>query len=205
MRPTNPSKPNLPLLYTSLQPHTTNTNTTDYYSSSPPTSPLSSTSTIIGSCPTLPSSPTSPSLSPTLFQQIRPVSNTKFIPSGHSSHYHHIHNLPLRHRPSTIETLLRQERSRATTDSIERQGLDLLEPRPVDLDLDLDLVSGGIEARMYSGTGEMTVLVTDHKRNRLSCDSMQSVTGSADRGLRVRLSQPRFVMGGIEEVMEGRG
>ncbi|KAL5336950.1 hypothetical protein BJX70DRAFT_371118 [Aspergillus crustosus] len=205
MRPTKSSKPNLSLLYTS-------TNNTDYHS--PPTSPLSSTSTNIGSSPTIPSSPTSPSLSPTIFQNIQTVS-TKFPPSSSNSTHHNSHRnttLPLRHRPSNIDTLLRQERSRATTDSIERQGLELLEPRPVDLDLDsdLDAVPVGIEARIFSTPTTMNWAGLDDRnwnrdrdririRNRRSWDSGSSGIGGGT------VRQPRFVMGGIFEVMEGRG
>ncbi|KAJ5158619.1 uncharacterized protein N7500_008270 [Penicillium coprophilum] len=63
-------------------------------------------------------------------------------------------SMVLRQRPSKTDLALSEERSRCHEDSIERQGLGLMEPRPVDL-----------------GVGEMT---------------------------------PKFVMGGIFEVMEGR-
>jgi hypothetical protein len=62
----------------------------------------------------------------------------------------------VRRRPSAIDMALSEERSRCDGDSIERQGLGLMEPRPVDL---------------QGRVGEV---------------------------------QPRFVMGGIFEVMEGR-
>ncbi|KAL4886545.1 hypothetical protein BJY04DRAFT_74734 [Aspergillus karnatakaensis] len=206
MRTNNTSKPNLTLLHTSLQPHPNTTNTTNKHPyttteySSPPTSPLSSTSTILGSSPTLPSSPTSPSLSPTLFQPLRPGSTSCKLSPNHSHHHkcnqHHSNKTTLRHRPSTIDILLRQERSRASMDSIERQGLDLLEPRPVDLDLDSVPEPGGIEARMFSDISSLD------SRNRLSYGSDSDRIDGEDRK---RLSQPRFVMGGIFEVLEGRG
>ncbi|OQE41088.1 hypothetical protein PENCOP_c005G08541 [Penicillium coprophilum] len=63
-------------------------------------------------------------------------------------------SMVLRQRPSKTDMALSEERSRCDEDSIERQGLGLMEPRPVDL-----------------GVGDMT---------------------------------PKFVMGGIFEVMEGR-
>ncbi|KAL4937034.1 hypothetical protein BDV06DRAFT_81335 [Aspergillus oleicola] len=225
MRPNQPSTPSLSLLYTSFQPrsdgnvtsdkdnHPYAYNTSDYYS---PTSPLSSTSTITSSSPTLPSSPTSPSLSPTLFQHIRPISD-KLQPltspaysqshcQSHGNGHGHGYTLApgagrepgiiLRRRPSTIDTLLRQERSRATVDAIERQGLDLLEPRPVDLD------PVGLESRM----GQQSVIPhrsSDHRfdeRERARDEAL----GLGD-GSRSGPAQPKFVMGGIFEVMEGRG
>ncbi|KAJ5767210.1 uncharacterized protein N7511_004826 [Penicillium nucicola] len=62
----------------------------------------------------------------------------------------------VRRRPSAIDMALSEEQSRCDGNSIERQGLGLMEPRPVDL---------------QGRVGEV---------------------------------QPRFVMGGIFEVMEGR-
>lgn len=76
--------------------------------------------------------------------------------------------LLLRRRPSKIDLALSEERSRADSDVVERQGLRLMEPRPVD-----PLIMG-----------------------------IEDVTG--ERPSRSRLSQPVFVMGGIEEVMEGK-
>ena len=76
--------------------------------------------------------------------------------------------LLLRRRPSKIDLALSEERSRADSDVVERQGLGLMEPRPVD--------------PLIMGT--------------------EDVTG--ERPSRSRLSQPVFVMGGIEEVMEGK-
>ncbi|GLA74138.1 hypothetical protein AtubIFM55763_005079 [Aspergillus tubingensis] len=100
-------------------------------------------------------------------------------------YYHHHHRpssmsmMLLRRRPSKVDLALSEERSRADEDKIERLGLDLMEPRPVDPLL---------------GVG-------------FALDSMDdSVFGSMDGGVLERSgSQPRFVMGGIFEVMEGRG
>ncbi|KAL4947460.1 hypothetical protein BDW69DRAFT_114497 [Aspergillus filifer] len=217
MRPNQHSTPSLSLLYTSFQPrsdknvisdkddHSYAYNTSDYYS---PTSPLSSTSTITSSSPTLPSSPTSPSLSPTLFQHIRPISDKLqplSSPACSSSHCQgHGHtsapdagreagtSIILRRRPSTIDTLLRQERLRATVDAVERKGLDLLEPRPVDLD------PGGIESRI-----NIQHPLHSHKfdeRVRARDEALGLGDGSWSGP-----AQPKFVMGGIFEVMEGRG
>ncbi|KAF7588842.1 hypothetical protein BBP40_005089 [Aspergillus hancockii] len=84
----------------------------------------------------------------------------------------------LRHRPSKVDLALSEERTRCDEDAIERQGLDLMEPRPVDpVGIPMDL-----NANVYSVAGD-----------RSSVQSQSS-----------RLSQPRFVMGGIVEVMEGR-
>ncbi|PWY89773.1 hypothetical protein BO70DRAFT_128212 [Aspergillus heteromorphus CBS 117.55] len=95
----------------------------------------------------------------------------------------------LRRRPSKVDMALCEERSRCGEDAIERQGLDLMEPRPVDpLALSMDSMDASVfeDASPSLGLDEIDVL--------------------ADRssGL-VRLAQPRFVMGGIFEVMEGRG
>ncbi|KAL4786055.1 hypothetical protein BJX76DRAFT_322387 [Aspergillus varians] len=210
MRPNQPSTPTLSL-YTSFQPHPGNNNndnnntdnhpynTSNYYSAtSAPNSPLSSTSTITSSNRTLPSSPTSPSLSPTLFQHPSPISD-KLNPS-----HNHTQStgLILRRRLSNIDTLLRQERSRATRDVIERQGLDLLEPRPVELDpigmdtrLQVHATQTRLPIRRSTGSGD------GRGQNWLSSGSAQ-LEGLGDG---FQLSQPRFVMGGIFEVMEGRG
>ncbi|KAL4917645.1 hypothetical protein BDW62DRAFT_183564 [Aspergillus aurantiobrunneus] len=216
MRPNQASTPSLSLLYTSFQPRSSgNTNndnhvysTNDYYSTaSAPTSPLSSTSTITSSSPTLPSSPTSPSLSPTLFQHIRnprPISD-KLRPSSLSHSHNHPHStgIVLRRRPSNIDTALRQERSRAADDAIERQGLDLLEPRPVDLDpLGIDIqiqfqpLSQSVPVTHTRPLVQLARSDDDRARNWVSYGSPQT---------EVSVSQPRFVMGGIFEVMEGRG
>ncbi|KAL2818970.1 hypothetical protein BDW59DRAFT_151701 [Aspergillus cavernicola] len=235
MRPNQPS-PSLPLLHTSFQQprpyynnHTNDNHHTcnDCYSySTAPTSPLSSTSTITSSSPTLPSSPTSPSTStsPSPFQfqhqhirHPRPIYE-KLLNHDHN-HSHSAQNtiLLLRRRPSTIDTLLRQERSRYDEDFVERQSLDLLEPRPVDLD------PIGIDTRVQIHLSQTTTTTTTHPmtvtqarmpicdtvsrhggrdqaRNRLSPGSVR-MSGSGD-GVVLR---PRFVMGGIFEVMEGRG
>ncbi|KAI9924796.1 hypothetical protein ASPWEDRAFT_172243 [Aspergillus wentii DTO 134E9] len=84
--------------------------------------------------------------------------------------------LALRRRPSKAEVALSAERSRCDGDAVERQGLDLMEPRPVDpVSIPMDL-----NANVFPG-------------DRSSMQSQQS-----------RASQPRVIMGGIFEVMEGR-
>lgn len=75
---------------------------------------------------------------------------------------------------------LTEERSRADGNEIERQGLDLMEPRPVDMNVDRkgsSSAAGACDGRAGLGFG-----------------------GDGRRGVQ----QPRFVMGGIFEVMEGR-
>ncbi|KAL2835899.1 hypothetical protein BJY01DRAFT_222829 [Aspergillus pseudoustus] len=227
MRPNQPTTRSLPLLHTSFQPrHNTTTDsehdnennrpystfTSDYLSTAP-ASPLSSASTL-----TLPSSPTSPSTSPSIFQfqhirTPRPMhdSTKTSIPSTHtqSHHAHHTQNLGtavlLRRRPSNIDTVLRQERTRCDVDVIERQGLSLLEPRPVDLDPIGTGMGFGIDTRIQqlqpvtpAQVPTMTSENSDTSENRLSSGSTESIRAK-------RLSQPRFVLGGIFEVMEGRG
>ncbi|KAE8149288.1 hypothetical protein BDV25DRAFT_156629 [Aspergillus avenaceus] len=85
----------------------------------------------------------------------------------------------LRQRPSKVDLALSEERSRCGEDAIERQGLNLMEPRPVDpVGIPMDL-----NANIFSSVAG----------DRSSAQSQAS-----------QVSQPRFVMGGIFEVMEGR-
>ncbi|CEN62369.1 hypothetical protein ASPCAL09004 [Aspergillus calidoustus] len=235
MRPNQSSTPSLPLLHTSFQPrHKTtitdsehdnesarpySTFTSDYLSTAP-ASPLSSASTL-----TLPSSPTSPSTSPSIFQfqhirTPRPMhDSTKTALSNTHTQAHHTHHahssggiqIPLRRRPSNIDTILRQERTRCDVDVVERQGLSLLEPRPVDLEPISGASMGfGIDTRIQQlymqpvAHAQIPTMTSDEssgfRENRLSSGSADS-TSIRSR----RLSQPRFVLGGIFEVMEGRG
>ncbi|KAL3482774.1 hypothetical protein BJX62DRAFT_221201 [Aspergillus germanicus] len=235
MRPNQSSTPSLPLLHTSFQPrHNTtitdsehdnenarpySTFTSDYLSTAP-ASPLSSASTL-----TLPSSPTSPSTSPSIFQfqhirTPRPIhDSTKIGFSNTHSQIHHTHHtqssggiaIPLRRRPSNIDTILRQERTRCDIDVIERQGLSLLEPRPVDLEPISGVGMGfGIETRIQQlavqpvAHARIPTMTSDEtsgfRENRLSNGSADSASVRSKR-----LSHPRFVLGGIFEVMEGRG
>ncbi|OQD69926.1 hypothetical protein PENDEC_c028G04434 [Penicillium decumbens] len=78
----------------------------------------------------------------------------------------------LRHRPSAVDMVLNEERSRCHGDAIERAGLDLMEPRPID---------------MKSHTQRSCSIGAERRDSR---------------GMPVH--EPRFVMGGIFEVMEGR-
>lgn len=83
----------------------------------------------------------------------------------------------LRRRPSAVDMALTEERSRCDGDAIERQGLDLMEPRPVDMNANMNVNGGSIAER--------------------------ASLGASGEG-RAGVQQPRFVMGGIFEVMEGR-
>lgn len=79
---------------------------------------------------------------------------------------------------------LNEERCRCDGDKIERQGLGLMEPRPVDMNAALR------ESGSDRGNGQVGF-----------CEN----PGLNDRACRgVGSQQPRFVMGGIFEVMEGR-
>jgi hypothetical protein len=107
----------------------------------------------------------------------------------------------VRRRPSAIDLALSEERSRCTCDSIERQGLDLMEPRPVDMDLHANAhahAHSHAHARcqqapssppLQSPFSRSMIAGTGTERNSMQHSSQQS---------------PRFVMGGIFEVMEGR-
>ncbi|KAJ5358903.1 uncharacterized protein N7496_011316 [Penicillium cataractarum] len=90
----------------------------------------------------------------------------------------------VRRRPSAVDMALSEERCRCDENAIERQGLDLMEPRPVDMNLNMNL--------------NMGVNIDLARRDSVSRASIGSDTRS------VLVQQPRFVMGGIFEVMEGR-
>lgn len=78
---------------------------------------------------------------------------------------------------------LNEERSRCDGDAIERAGLGLMEPRPVDM-------KGEMHVPTFHAQGSGT------RPRSIGAESRDS------RGMPVQ--QPRFVMGGIFEVMEGR-
>ncbi|RMJ24799.1 hypothetical protein PHISP_04348 [Aspergillus sp. HF37] len=94
----------------------------------------------------------------------------------------------LRHRPSSIDLALSEERTRCDGDSIERQGLNLMEPRPVD----------PVTIPMNLDTNVFPVLDGSH-------EPFQSMNQVQDQGQAQAENpqHPRFVMGGIFEVMEG--
>ncbi|CAI7580562.1 unnamed protein product [Penicillium manginii] len=99
----------------------------------------------------------------------------------------------VRRRPSAIDLALSEERSRCTCDSIERQGLDLMEPRPVDMDLHANAhahAHSHAHARcqqapssppLQSPFSRSMIAGTGTERNSMQHSSQQS---------------PRFVMGG---------
>lgn len=84
----------------------------------------------------------------------------------------------LRRRPSAVDLALSEERSRCDEDTVERSGLALMEPRPVD--------------PVPAPVGFAADIFGD-------LDSM--VKSTPDQTMRP--PQPRFVLGGIFEVMEG--
>lgn len=88
----------------------------------------------------------------------------------------------LRRRPSAVDLALTEERSRCDGDAIERQGLDLMEPRPVDM---MNITLNGNASASADGHSPAAGL---------------GVSGEGKTGVQ----PPRFVMGGIFEVMEGR-
>ncbi|GFF27149.1 hypothetical protein IFM58399_01618 [Aspergillus lentulus] len=103
----------------------------------------------------------------------------------------------LRRRPSKVDLALSAERTRCDGDAIERQGLDLMEPRPVDpVDYRLPM-DGSIFGSSTFPQGFEAV------RGRSSLQSqLHNHPFDSQRG--VGFVRPRFVMGGIFEVMEGR-
>ncbi|OJD24669.1 hypothetical protein ACJ73_03966 [Blastomyces percursus] len=102
-------------------------------------------------------------------------------------------SLLLRRRPSAVDLALSEERYRCSEDSVEKIGLELMEPRPVDpIPVLLDV--GGVDATMNmnmnsSSIGLLFGIEQDGNINHIY-------------SLRIG-SKPRFVMGGIFEVMEG--
>ncbi|KAJ5553916.1 hypothetical protein N7513_003875 [Penicillium frequentans] len=103
----------------------------------------------------------------------------------------------VRRRPSAVDMALSEERSRCDGDAIERAGLDLMEPRPVEMERETRMAMN-MNAGMGMGVN-MGASVTSH-------GSGGSTTPNEEkRGSILRPQQsPRFVMGGIFEVMEGR-
>ncbi|GIJ83921.1 hypothetical protein Asppvi_002752 [Aspergillus pseudoviridinutans] len=101
----------------------------------------------------------------------------------------------LRRRPSKVDLALSEERTRCDGDAIERQGLDLMEPRPVD-PVDYRVPMDG---SIFASSAFPQAL--DAVRGRSSLQSqLQTHPYDSQRGF----VRPRFVMGGIFEVMEGR-
>ena len=188
-----------------------NTNTLNTLSSTPPTSnPLSlylSTSFRPGgsdcSISPLSSNATSPASSPPTspfrLGQYRSLSRS---PDGRDKRSQSPFRLSvslrrsslalLRRHPSAVELALSEERSRCDEDSIERQGLNLMEPRPVDplaIPMDLDVN-----------------LFPDFNNGYGSFQSLNQIqTLSRGQTQERNPQRPRFVMGGIFEVMEGSG
>lgn len=99
----------------------------------------------------------------------------------------------VRRRPSAVDMALSEERCRCDGNAIERQGLDLMEPRPVDMNVTMN---------MNMNMNMNTSLSLNHmgvaRRGSVSRASVGSDTRS------VLVQQPRYVMGGIFEVMEGQ-
>lgn len=98
----------------------------------------------------------------------------------------------LRRRPSKIDLALSEERTRCDEDAVERKGVELLEPRPVD----------PAPAPALAPIPDMSI---GGERGLGSRSSMQSLSAGvlspvSPTSLPV---QPRFVMGGIEEVLAG--
>ncbi|KAL1885544.1 hypothetical protein Plec18167_001038 [Paecilomyces lecythidis] len=85
----------------------------------------------------------------------------------------------LRRRPSAVDLALSEERSRCDEDTVERSGLALMEPRPVDP----VPAPVGFAADIFGDLDSMVKSTPDQT---------------------IRPPQPRFVLGGIFEVMEGR-
>lgn len=97
--------------------------------------------------------------------------------------------LPLRRRPSAVELALREERSRCDEDSLERQGLGLMEPRP-DVDRPTPIAMDP-DASLF---GVLNLPADEMERQQHGLFRSQ---------MHHHHHPPPFVMGGIFEVMEG--
>ncbi|KAJ6109249.1 hypothetical protein N7486_001483 [Penicillium sp. IBT 16267x] len=102
----------------------------------------------------------------------------------------------VRRRPSAVDMALIEERSRCDCDAIERAGLGLMEPRPVEMER---------EARMAMNM-DMNMDMNANIATASHGNGGNSTTSNEDRceSLLRPQQSPRFVMGGIFEVMEGR-
>ncbi|KAJ5291751.1 hypothetical protein N7478_001002 [Penicillium angulare] len=119
----------------------------------------------------------------------------------------------LRRRPSAVDMALSEERSRCDGNAIERQGLDLMEPRPVDMRVDVGSSLGGCMNATLAGNTNGNTFATVNRsastnvggRGFMSYQHRQSLKNqSSNSNMNQNQSQPPFVMGGIFEVMEGR-
>ncbi|EEH08317.1 conserved hypothetical protein [Histoplasma capsulatum var. duboisii H88] len=102
-------------------------------------------------------------------------------------------SLLLRRRPSAVDLALSEERYRCAEDSVEKIGLGLMEPRPVD-PIPAPMIIGDAEANF---NWNMNMSIRPLSDVESDGDNTQHVNS-----LRIGI-KPRFVMGGIFEVMEG--
>ncbi|KAJ5247180.1 hypothetical protein N7468_002163 [Penicillium chermesinum] len=89
----------------------------------------------------------------------------------------------VRRRPSAVEMALSEEQSRCDCDAIERQGLDLMEPRPIERNAAMGF---------HHAPGAMSSIGAVGAPQRRSCSGARSSVSSDSRAVQ----QPRFVMGG---------
>lgn len=150
------------------------------------TSPLSSAATSPTSSP--PNSPFRHGLYRKLSRSPDSHDNRSQSPPGYPISPRRSSLVVLRGRPSAVDLALSEERNRCDGDAIERQGLNLMEPRPVDpvaipMDLNASVLPGW-------------------NASRGSFQSLNQVQAQS-QGQSRNPQQPRFVMGGIFEVLEG--
>ncbi|EER27995.1 hypothetical protein D8B26_005876 [Coccidioides posadasii str. Silveira] len=153
-----------------------NSNSTDSERGSPLTSATSSPTCSPTSSPI--SAIRSHAFGPYL-RRARSRSRTSFTSRSPSSF--RLSSLFLRRRPSTVDLALSEERSRCSADETERKSLGLMEPRPVD---------------------PMPILANiDEDGNKTLGFQVEAKTTTSNSSSATH--QPRYVMGGIFEVMEG--
>ncbi|KAJ5975486.1 hypothetical protein N7481_009193 [Penicillium waksmanii] len=98
----------------------------------------------------------------------------------------------VRRRPSAIDLALSEERSRCTCDSIERQGLDLMEPRPVDMDLHAQARCQQVQIQALASPP----LPSLSPFSRASAGASATERNSMQHHSSQQQQSPRFVMGG---------
>ncbi|KAJ5717319.1 hypothetical protein N7488_002965 [Penicillium malachiteum] len=113
----------------------------------------------------------------------------------------------LRRRPSAIDMALSEERSRCDGNAIERQGLDMMEPRPVVMNMNMNVhIAPTSTSATLNTDGDSMRNSSTGTRSRVGQGNSANGDSSSNRrsAHMVSPNQPRFVMGGIFEVMEGR-
>lgn len=163
-------------------------NRSDSFGSSSASSPVSSAG----------SSPSGSGSMSYFMNMMRPGSSSRMT-SPSSSKFSHFSSFLLRRKPSRIDVAMCEERERCCEDEIERRGLALMEPRPIDLE------------PTYFANGSQSTLASSSMENfdpAVNIDAMldtepRSFNFNSQRHFAKLPRSPPYVMGGIFETMEG--